>query len=168
MLPRSCRRALRYRYLRLLRIKDTPHRVALGLAIGVFSGALPCMGVQTIIALPFAFLFNANKISTMIGVWWTNPVTGIPVYYFAYILGRTMSSRPSISYREFFAKLRYVSDLPALLELGRDDLLLPLILGCLIMGTVLFPCTYFGFKWYLEKREIRKKRKKQRKKNKQT
>jgi uncharacterized protein (DUF2062 family) len=135
--------------------------VALGLAIGVFFGALPCMGIQTVIALPFAFALNANKIAAMIGVWWTNPITAIPVYYASYIIGRTLSSRPSISYREFFAKIRHVSDIPSLLELGRDDLLLPLLWGGLIMGIILFPVSYFSFKWMLEKRHERKLRKKE-------
>ena len=54
----------------LVRIDDTPHRKAAGLALGVFLGTFP--GVGPIAALTLAFLFRVNRATALAGSLLTN------------------------------------------------------------------------------------------------
>lgn len=155
-------RAVKYRYLQLLRIKDTPSRVALGFALGVAAGCLPCMGVQSLIALPLAFLVRANKISSLIGVWWTNPLTFVPIYYTEYVIGTLLSSYPLLNYKAFYAKVIDLKNLDDVANLG-IDILVPMSVGSLVMAAILGPITYFVCRYALEKRRERRKKKRLRK-----
>jgi uncharacterized protein (DUF2062 family) len=78
-LDRIGRRA-RYFYLRLILLPDGPHRVALGLAVGVFVGMTPTVPLQTLLALALAWMMRASLAAAYIGIWITNPVT-IPFFY---------------------------------------------------------------------------------------
>jgi uncharacterized protein len=79
------RRPLRYYYLRLLRQRDTPHQVALGLALGVFVGFLCPPGLHMFVALALAFALNANRIAAIAGSWVVNPLT-MPFLYFLFVV----------------------------------------------------------------------------------
>jgi uncharacterized protein (DUF2062 family) len=53
---------------RLISIEDTPHSIALGLAIGIFFGFTPLWSVKTLLSIGVAWLFNCNKIAAVISV----------------------------------------------------------------------------------------------------
>ncbi len=53
---------------RLLELRDTPHAIAGGLAIGVFWGFMPLFGVKTLLSLLVAWLTRCSKISAVIAV----------------------------------------------------------------------------------------------------
>ncbi|MDX9972080.1 MAG: DUF2062 domain-containing protein [FCB group bacterium] len=74
------RRRMRYLWLRVLRQKDEPERIAGGMALGVFLGFLFPPGVQMIVALALAPLFRFNLLASALGTWVTNPLT-IPFIY---------------------------------------------------------------------------------------
>ena len=57
-------------YIKLINAEDTPHRIALGFAIGIFYGLIPFVGV--IFTLLTAFVLRANKISALVGCFVTN------------------------------------------------------------------------------------------------
>jgi len=134
-------RGFRYQYVRVLRIQDSAHSVALGLAIGVACGALPCMGVQSLIALPLAFLVRANKIASLLGVWWTNPLTFVPIYYIEYLIGVHFSSYERLSYAQFGDKLGQIDSFNAFLALGAE-LVMPIFFGSLVLAAILSPLCY--------------------------
>jgi uncharacterized protein (DUF2062 family) len=52
----------------LVSIKDTPHSIALGVAIGVFFGFTPLWTMKTLLSIGVAWLFNSNKIAAAISV----------------------------------------------------------------------------------------------------
>ena len=64
---------------------DSPKKIALGMGIGVLMAFSPLAGTQTISALFLAFLFRANRLSTLAGTLVANPFT-MPVFYFSEIL----------------------------------------------------------------------------------
>ena len=68
-------------------LNETNHQIALGLAVGIFVGFLPIMGIQMSVAVPLAFFLRCNKLLAAAGVWITNPATFIPLYYFNYRFG---------------------------------------------------------------------------------
>ena len=53
---------------RLISIEDTPHSIALGVAIGIFFGFTPLWSMKTLLSIGVAWLFNSNKIAAAISV----------------------------------------------------------------------------------------------------
>jgi uncharacterized protein (DUF2062 family) len=157
------RRIVRYQYLKLLRIKDDPAKVAKGFAVGIAVGALPCMGIQTIVALPVVLLLRGNFLATAVGVWWTNPLTAIPVYYFEYKLGVLLTGCKQISYRKFVTVITHVTENPSELLTMGHNILVPLFWGGLLVAIVLFPIAYRVSYNILERRRIAKHKKEARK-----
>ena len=84
----SVGRWIRYWYLRVVRIKASPHTVARGMAVGVFVGCLPVIPFQTIIALALAVVFRCNKLAAALGTWVSNPLNVPFFYYGLYLVGR--------------------------------------------------------------------------------
>jgi uncharacterized protein (DUF2062 family) len=78
----------RYTYLRIVRIKAPAESIALGLALGVFAGALPFLSLQMVIAVALALLLRGNVIAAALGTWWTNPFNWPIVFPLFYMLGR--------------------------------------------------------------------------------
>jgi uncharacterized protein (DUF2062 family) len=62
------RRWLAGLHLRVITIEDTPHSIALGLAIGVFFGFTPLLSLKTLLSIGLAWLFGCNKIAAAISV----------------------------------------------------------------------------------------------------
>ena len=57
----------------LLHIHDTPQRTALAVAVGVFIGFSPFLGLHTIMAIAVAFLFNLNRVAVLVGAYSNMP-----------------------------------------------------------------------------------------------
>jgi uncharacterized protein len=53
---------------RLMAIEDSPHAIALGVAIGIFFGFTPLWSLKTLLSIFVAWLFNSNKIAAAISV----------------------------------------------------------------------------------------------------
>lgn len=71
----------------ILHLDDTPHRIALGVFLGLFIGATPTLGIQTFLYVGVASLLRANVVSGIVPVWFTNPFTAVPIYYLCWKLG---------------------------------------------------------------------------------
>lgn len=71
----------------ILRVDDTPHRLALTFAIGVFLGISPFIGLHTVIALAVAWIFRLNKVVVLSGAFINNPWSIIPIYTFSTWIG---------------------------------------------------------------------------------
>ncbi len=57
----------------LLHIHDSPQRTALAVAVGVFIGFSPFLGLHTIIAIAVAFIFNLNRVAVLVGAYSNMP-----------------------------------------------------------------------------------------------
>jgi len=86
-------RWLRYSYIRLVRINDSPHKVAWGLAVGVFLGISPTFGLGIIIALALAILFKFNKAAAILGSFIMNPFTAPFFWTASSVLGAFLANR---------------------------------------------------------------------------
>ena len=76
LLPRrGWRRGIEYIAHRLRRLPDTPHRIALGFACGVFASFTPFFGIHLIGAIALAWLIRGNLIAAAIGQFVGNPFT---------------------------------------------------------------------------------------------
>jgi uncharacterized protein (DUF2062 family) len=88
----------------VLMLDDTPHHIAMGVAVGIFIGMTPTVGVQMILVMIFAFLsnplFQFNRVAALITVYISNPITMIPIYWFDYKVG-TFFVEGTVSRDEF-------------------------------------------------------------------
>ncbi len=76
-------RALKYYYLRLLRLRGNPFVLARGIAIGTFVGLTPTIPLHTTITLFLCTVLRANPLAgVLMSVLISNPIT-IPLHYFA-------------------------------------------------------------------------------------
>ncbi len=75
---------------RVLHVDDSPHRIALGLALGILVAYMFPFGFHIILVTLLAFIFRANKFVALTSVWISNPFTFIFIYYPNYILGRAV------------------------------------------------------------------------------
>jgi uncharacterized protein (DUF2062 family) len=78
---------------RILHVDDTPQRIARGIAVGLWIGFTPLLGLHMILALAVAALLRANKALAVLFVWISNPFTLLPIYGPAYLLGRFLLGR---------------------------------------------------------------------------
>jgi uncharacterized protein (DUF2062 family) len=76
VLPRrGWRRAIEYLGHRVRRLPDTPHRIALGFACGVFASFTPFFGLHFFLAAGVAWLLRCNVFASLVGTFAGNPLT---------------------------------------------------------------------------------------------
>jgi uncharacterized protein len=71
----------------LFHVADTPHRIALSFALGVFIAFSPLLGLHTLIALGIAVAFRLSKAAIIVGIYVNNPWTIAPMYMGGTVLG---------------------------------------------------------------------------------
>ncbi len=76
----------------------SPAYRARGMAIGVFCGCLPFIGLQTLLGVTFASLLRGNHLLAISGTWISNPVTYIPLCLLNYHLGSALLGNGSHMY----------------------------------------------------------------------
>ncbi len=82
-------------YLRhLFALDDTPERIALAFALGVFLAFSPLLGLHTILGLSIAFIFGLNRVAVLLGVFVNNPWTLVPIYGTATYIGGLLIGFP--------------------------------------------------------------------------
>jgi len=64
----SLKQLVKTRYGQLKQIRDAPQAVAGGVAIGMFWGFTPLLGLKTLLSILFAWTFRCSKISAAIAV----------------------------------------------------------------------------------------------------
>lgn len=131
---------------RILHADDPPHRLALGIAVGLFVAFLPIVGVKTGLAFGLAWMFGANKAVSVPLVWLSNPVTIVPMSYPGYWLGcKILDQSMSMNWIETLrSKESWLVKTGQLMEC-LQDVALPLLLGCGIVAIVVaIPSYYFS------------------------
>jgi uncharacterized protein (DUF2062 family) len=134
----------------ILHADDPPHRLALGIAVGIFVTFTPLMGIQMLLSVFLAWLLKANKVVGVPIVWISNPLTFIPIYYPCYALGCKLLATPVYTWQEFTTLWQAVVDpnksWGEKVRFGWDslvDFIGPLFLGCLIVATIAGLLTYY-------------------------
>ncbi len=81
------RSRLRFFWRQVLQLRATPHEVALGLAIGVFTACTPFLGIQTILACALAFVFRVSMPAAVLGTFVGNPLSWPAIWSASYVSG---------------------------------------------------------------------------------
>ncbi len=126
-----------HNYLRrLLTLEDTPERIALAFAIGVFFAFSPLLGLHTFLGLIVAFLFGLNRPAVLIGVFINNPWTLVPIYTIATYLGGMLigfpntAPLPAVGWKQIWHGAFWVQ------LAGQWRMLKPLVLGSSILAVL--------------------------------
>ncbi|MEK6794830.1 MAG: DUF2062 domain-containing protein [Spirochaetota bacterium] len=94
----------------LLKRTRTPHRLALGFAIGLFFSILPLPIIGMFIALGLALLFRLNLVSTYAGTLVVNFATGLFFYLLDYKAGTILFGTKFIKPMPSADIARFVAD----------------------------------------------------------
>lgn len=97
------RRAFGYVKHRLRRLPDTPERISRGVWAGVFASFTPLFGLHFILALVLARLMRGNYLSALLGTFFGNPLTYVPIAAISIETGHfLLGSRPEAGFRTSF------------------------------------------------------------------
>jgi len=149
---------LREKCEELVRLKDSEHAIALGMAIGMFFGFTPLLGFKTLMAIGIARLVRANFLAAAIAV--SLHDVFLPLFPFLlrleYQIGYWIMSHP----HEFAPRLHLASHNVSIwfhwstfLTVGR-----PLLIGSLFFGVPVGVLTYYVALFLLQQRKQRKRK----------
>jgi uncharacterized protein len=136
----------------LLHVEDSPSRVALAFALGVFIAFFPILGIHTAAAILVAIAFRLNKVAILFGAWTNNPWTLAPMYTAGtllgcFLLGVSPASLSGIDWsshgRAFYQSL----------AAGLRPLLLPFVVGNLALGAAAALASFLALRWILGRRK---------------
>jgi len=150
---------IRFLKYRILHIDDSPHGIALGVALAFFIAYMPPVGIHILLLLPLCFLLRANKFVAITCVWISNPLTFIPIYYPNYLLGRWVlaifrsssgmdRSQAEAMFKSFLSAGRVMQDFHKAKfwrELGDFFMQvgLEMTIGGIIIGGIVAGCSYW-------------------------
>jgi len=157
---RGFRRGWEYLAHRVRRLPDTPHRIALGFACGVYVSFTPFFGLHFFLAAGLAWMLRGNILASLIGTAAGNPITFPVIASISMGLGRRILGY-GVTGRDF----RRVSDafFEAMSGLGRSllslvgigesewnkvalffsDVVLPYFVGGLLPGLIASIAAYY-------------------------
>jgi len=138
---------------KLLELRDTPHAIAGGVAIGMFIGFTPLFGLKTLLCLGLAYLLRCNPIAAVIAVSLHDVVT--PFWPFllkveydigAWILGHFNDLPPKLAVKHFHFQdmLKWTTFF---------DVGLPLLIGSVFLSAPAAFLSYTGMLTLLQYRE---------------
>ncbi len=147
-------------YLKLIKpvltVKDTPHALALGIAIGLWISLTPTVGIQMTLVFVLGTIFKANRIAGVAMTWISNPVTFLPMYYGYYLIGLWPLGQEPISYATLQENAAEISGWD-LVVYYFDVLGKPLWVGSLLVATVVALPAYPLCRRYFERREQKRR-----------
>lgn len=125
-----------------LLLQDTPHRIAMGCACGIFVSPLPTLG-QTFIGMLLSKLLGGNVIASLPWSWITNPFTTLPIFYGCYRIGMVIT--PGEWELVSFERMREIVDQFNHLSVADSfatgyavvvDIFVPMLVGSLLVGGI--------------------------------
>ena len=158
---------------KILSLNDSPHSIALGVAIGIAVALSPTIPFHMIQAFFFAWVFRANKTAAVLSVWVSNPFTDLPMFFSEYLTGAYLFNYPLVD-REIFAgyvqqvldftitdPVNLWSQITTLLKMTWEQIGVPMFLGSFIWSAILSPLFYLMTYKVILKRQLAKQKKMQ-------
>lgn len=151
---RSWGRSSRYVIYRLRRLSDTPHAVALGFAVGVFTAVTPFLGTHMAMAALLAWIVGGSVVAALLGTFVGNPLTYPVFWYLTYEIGDLMfgsaTEKPSIDLSGGIFQTSFDQLWP---------ILKPMTLGSIPVGLALAGLSYVIVKPMVDAYKHRRRRK---------
>jgi len=123
--------AFRDRIRDVIKLKESPHRIALAFSTGVFIGMSPLLGMHTILGVTSAWLFRLNTFAIIAGVYVTNPWTIVPIYAFSIWLGAKC-----LGLEQMIPEIDWSNVTFSYIFSSLEHLLVPFLFGIFLMGSI--------------------------------
>ena len=136
----NLKRASLFYFLKLVRVKDTQDKLAIGFACGSMVSFTPLIGFHFFLAVIFAYILRGNIVASLIGTFVGNPFTFPFIWIFIYNVGNI-----------FFKNDQNVSlelTFQSLFDQGYD-ILMPMLIGSLIVSIPIWLISYFTLKFLM-------------------
>ena len=134
------KRASLFYFLKLIRVKDSVDKLAIGFACGTMVSFTPFIGFHFFLAIIFAFLLRGNLVASLIGTFVGNPFTFPFIWIFIYRVGNIFFKND----QSFSLKFTFES----LFNQGYD-ILAPMLIGSLIVSIPIWFITFFSLKFLI-------------------
>lgn len=140
------KRYLRDRLRELMKFDDSPHKLALAFAVGVFIAFSPWLGLHIVSAVLLAWIFRLNKVVVLTASFLNNPWTIVPMYAFCLWLGMRITGSDAAVPVVAWADLGLVDLFRILLPF-----IWPFVVGTLLFGMGAAVLSYFVFLWAIQR-----------------
>ncbi len=131
----------------MLRLDDTPHRIATAFSLGIFIAFSPFIGLHIISAVFLAWVLRLNGVAVMLGTLLNNPWTFAPIFGGSLWLGIEIYGRHRPLHPIQGQELTMVNAVSQL-----EPYLMPFLLGTTLLGIaaslLAYPCAYYFVKEY--------------------
>lgn len=132
----------RYLVLQVLRLADNPHKVALGVAVGIFVSWTPLLGFHNLLIVILCWICGASILAGLASAFLGNPWTLPLMWWSAYELGQRVLGLHHVKVLKVLESLTFHklwAHLWPLLKL----VFLPTMLGAVILGFVSGAVSYW-------------------------
>ena len=133
----NLKRACVFYFLKLIRVKDSIDKLAVGFACGSMVSFTPFIGLHFLLAVFFAYLLRGNIVASLIGTFVGNPFTFPFIWIFIYKVGNIFFKNDKNFSLEFTFR--------SLFDQGYD-ILIPMLIGSLIVSIPVWFISYFTVK----------------------
>ena len=136
----NLKRASLFYFLKLVRVKDSQDKLAIGFACGSMVSFSPFIGFHFLLAVIFAYIFRGNIVASLIGTFVGNPFTFPFIWIFIYKVGNIFFKND----QNFSLELTFQS----LFDQGYD-ILIPMLIGSLIVSIPIWLISYYTVKFLI-------------------
>ena len=119
-------------YLKLIKINDTPQKIAMGFGLGVFTGIMPFAG--PVAAIFLAVLLKVNRASAFLGSLLTNTWISIVSFLLSIRIGSLIFGLDAGTIRSRWTELFKNFHLSSMLKLSALEIILPVVTGYLLIA----------------------------------
>lgn len=150
------RRVIEYYSHRMKRLPDSPTRIAIGFACGVYVSFTPFFGMHFLAAAALAWVLRANILASAIGTFFGNPVTFPFIAAVSIELGSLYFGTPFSA--EMFHDLGFI-DMVVLFLTNLHELVIPYFVGGLLPGIISAVVSYYIVHPLVERYQARRRNK---------
>lgn len=140
----------------MMRVRATPHEIALGAAIGVFAACTPFLGGQMILAGAIAYLMRVSVAAALLATFVGNPLSWPAIWSASYVAGAWLLGMDPVFAAEHLAS--HLTDGATLISasiakptpqsidavvVNLSLLLRPLVLGGILIGLLAAVGSYY-------------------------
>ncbi len=136
----NLKRASLFYFLKLVRVKDSQDKLAIGFACGSMVSFTPFIGFHFFLAVIFAYILRGNIVASLIGTFIGNPFTFPFIWIFIYKVGNIFFKND----QNFSLELTFQS----LFDQGYD-ILIPMLIGSLIVSIPIWLISYYTVKFLI-------------------
>ncbi len=134
------KRATIFHFLKLIRVKDSVDKLAIGFACGSMVSFSPFIGFHFLLAIILSYILRGNIVASLIGTFIGNPFTFPFIWIFIYKIGNFFFSNDedftfTFTFKSFFNQ--------------GYEILAPMALGSLIVSLPIWFISFFSVKFLI-------------------